>query len=296
MSRFSVLNSRRVIEAEPGADSLWWLPARAIMGEPLALILVLLAAVVLLATVIRLFSGSFGNYCVATAGSCDNRMNAVQQTRRFQTRSVTQALRAKEWALLRRDPWLVSQSLMQILYLIPPALLLFQSFGQKAGAFVVLAPVLVMAIGQLAGGLSWLAISGEDAADLILSAPISRRAVMMAKIEVVLALLAVPSAPLVIVMAFSDATAAVMTALCLLAASASAIAIQLWFQVQAKRSNFRRRQVSSRAATFSEAFSSIMWAGAACLAAAGSGFAFAFVFFACLVLATAYLISPARGQ
>ena len=28
-------------------------------------------------------------------------------------------LRRKEWALLRRDPWLVSQTLVQILYLLP---------------------------------------------------------------------------------------------------------------------------------------------------------------------------------
>ena len=46
--------------------------------------------------------------------------------------------------------------------------------------------------------------------------------------------------------------------------------IQLCFRVQARRSQFRRRQTSSRIATFAEAFSSIAWAGAAALIAAGS--------------------------
>ncbi|PMY45030.1 permease, partial [Pseudomonas sp. GW456-L12] len=45
----------------------------------------------------------------------------------------------------------------------------------------------------------------------------------------------------------------------------SATAIQLWFRVQARRSQFRRRQTSSRLATFAEAFSSIGWAATAAL-------------------------------
>ena len=41
------------------------------------------------------------------------------------------ALRRKEWTLLRRDPWLASQTLMQLLYLLPPALMLWRAFGQQ---------------------------------------------------------------------------------------------------------------------------------------------------------------------
>ena len=96
-------------------------------------------------------------------------------------------LRRKEWALLRRDPWLLSQTLMQILYLLPPALLLWLNFGNNVSALLVMVPVLVMASGQLAGGLAWIAVSGEDAPDLVASAPISLRAVLSAKIEAVLA-------------------------------------------------------------------------------------------------------------
>ena len=65
---------------------------------------------------------------------------------------------------------------MQMLYLLPPALLLWRNFGDDAGALVVLVPVLVMAAGQLAGGLAWLAISGEDAPDLVATAPVAAAA------------------------------------------------------------------------------------------------------------------------
>ena len=49
--------------------------------------------------------------------------------------------------------------------------------------------------------------------------------------------------------------------------------IQLCFRAQAKRSQFRRRQTSSRVATFAEAFVSIAWAATAALAAAGTSLA-----------------------
>src|ERR671931_212086 len=95
-------------------------------------------------------------------------------------------LRRKEWTLLKRDPWLLSQTLMQVLYLLPPALLLWRSFGEGDGALVLLVPVLVMAAGQLAGGLAWLAISGEDAPDLVATAPVPPRQIVQAKVEAVI--------------------------------------------------------------------------------------------------------------
>ena len=73
--------------------------------------------------------------------------------------------------LLRRDPWLISQTLMQLLYLVPPALMLWRSFSDSSTAIVLITPVIVMAAGQLSGGLAWLTISGEDAADLVATAP-----------------------------------------------------------------------------------------------------------------------------
>ena len=122
-------------------------------------------------------------------------------------------LRRKEWTLLRRDPWLVSQTLMQMLYLIPPAVLLWRSFDDGNGAYQLLVPVLVMAAGQLAGGLAWLAISGEDAPDLVASAPVPPRFIVRAKIEAVLGVIAVVFAPLVAVLAIASPWHALVTGL-----------------------------------------------------------------------------------
>ena len=80
-----------------------------------------------------------------------------------------------------------------------------------------------------------------------------------------------------------------------LIAAAASTAIQLFFRAQAKRSHFRRRQTSSRVATFAEAFSSIGWAGTAGLAAAGSLLALVPAAAALLVLVLAGLFRPRQA-
>ena len=197
--------------------------------------------------------------------------------------------------LLRRDPWLVSQTLMQILYLLPPALLLWRSFREGAGASILLVPVLVMAAGQLGGGLAWLSISGEDAPDLVASAPITSRRVIWAKIEAVMQTIALIFAPLIVALAFVSPRSALVAALGVLIAAGSATLVQLCFRVQARRSQFRRRQTSSRIATFAEAFSSIAWAATAALTAAGTWMALIPALIALGILGGVRLISPLRA-
>ncbi|ORB30958.1 hypothetical protein, partial [Mycobacterium paraseoulense] len=76
---------------------------------------------------------------------------------------------------------------------------------------------------------------------------------------------AVIFSPLVAALVFASPFQAAITAASIIIGAASATAIQLWFRVQARRSQFRRRQTSSRLATFAEAFSSIGWAATAAL-------------------------------
>jgi ABC-2 type transport system permease protein len=59
-----------------------------------------------------------------------------------------------------------------------------------------------------------------------------------------------------------------------------------------KRSQFRRRQTSSRVATFAEAVSPIAWAGAAALAAAGTWIAVVPAIIDVAILAGTRLVRP----
>ena len=64
---------------------------------------------------------------------------------------------------------------------------------------------------------------------------------------------------------------------------------------QARRKHFRRRQTSSRVATFAEAFSSISWAGTFGLAAAGRWQAVITALIAVGILAGARALAPKRA-
>ena len=267
LSRFAVLTSDAASAFTPNLDSPIWWPARATIGDGEMLSLLLAAGLVLLGGVMAIFSPKFADTAVRVA-STSLTARRGQGITAFRAGSRQQALRRKEFLLLRRDPWLVSQSLMQLLYLVPPALMLWRSFSDSSAAIVLITPVIVMAAGQLAGGLAWLTISGEDAADLVSTAPMPPSRVTRAKIEVVLIAIAAVFAPLVAALAFASPLQATVTALGVIVATISAAAIQLWFRVQAKRSQFRRRQTSSRLATFAEAFCSIGWAATAALALA----------------------------
>ncbi|MFZ0607856.1 MAG: permease [Xanthobacteraceae bacterium] len=293
ISRSVLLQSQTLLAHLPDAGSLVWWPARAALGDAVALLGILALSFALLAMTIVLVAPRFGEYAVVAAGV--QAAGIVQRrSRSFRRTTPQQSLRLKEWILLRRDPWLVSQTLMQMLYLIPPALLLWRSFDGGHGAYQLLVPVLVMAAGQLAGGLAWLAISGEDAPDLVASAPIPSGSVVRAKIEAVLGVVAVVFAPLVAVLAMVSPWHAFITGLGIVVAAAAATSIQLWFRTQAKRSQFRRRQVSSRLATFAEAFSSIGWAATAAVAAASLTLAVAPAVLALLVVGGTWFMSPRR--
>jgi len=289
LSRTDVLQSDAVLALTPDSGSIVWWPARAVLGDGAALIGVLTTSLILLAAVIAAVAPRFGDYAVAASGA--GAAGRARAPTGFRPTSPRRALRWKEWMLLRRDPWLVSQTLMQMLYLVPPAVMLWRSFAAGGGSSL-LVPVLVMAAGQLAGGLAWLTISGEDAPDLVATAPIAPRFVLRAKVEAVLGIIVLVFAPVVAALAVAAPWSGLVTGCGVLIAAASATAIQLWFRTQAKRSQFRRRQVSSRVATFAEAFSSIGWAGTAAVATVSLGLAIVPALIALVLVAGAWFISP----
>ncbi|HYZ39406.1 MAG TPA: hypothetical protein VE687_02145, partial [Stellaceae bacterium] len=211
LSRFAVLTSDAAAAIAPDTDSMLWWPARAALGDGEALLLLLSFGLVLLGAVMATLSPRFADTAVSASAHAGSTRQG-NHARTFRGGSRQQALRRKEFLLLRRDPWLISQTLMQLLYLVPPALLLWRSFADTSTAIVLITPVVVMAAGQLAGGLAWLTISGEDAADLVATAPLPPTRVIRAKIEVVLIAIAAIFSPLVLALAVASPAQAAVTA------------------------------------------------------------------------------------
>lgn len=293
LSRFAFLTSEAAAAIAPDPDSLIWWPARAVLGDAQALLTLMAASLLLLGMVMLIFSPRFADTAISAAAQ-GTPSRAGAHIRAFRSGSRQQALRRKELVLLRRDPWLISQTLMQLLYLVPPALLLWRSYSDSSAAIVLITPVIVMAAGQLAGGLAWLTISGEDAPELVATAPLPALRVTRAKIEVVLMVIGAIFAPLVLALAWIAPWQAVVTACGVLIATVTSTAIQLWFRVQARRSQFRRRQTSSRLATFAEAFSSIGWAATAALALAIPVAALICGLMTAIMVAATWKLSPRR--
>jgi ABC-2 type transport system permease protein len=109
---------------------------------------------------------------------------------------------------------------------------------------------------------------------------------------VVLIAIGMVFAPLIAALAFASLLQAVVTAVGVAIGTICATAIQLWFRVQGRRSQFRRRQTSSRLATFAEAFSSIGWAATAALVLAIPAAAVITGLMTAAVVAATWKISP----
>jgi len=292
MSRFSLFKAEFVAANSPAIDSAFWLPAHAVTGAGGPLL-------TLVATAILFFVGAaytgaiqFRRIVVSALGASEQTQREKNRRHAFRMRSVEGALMHKELKLIGRDPWLISQTLMQVLYLIPPAVMLWISFGEDTEISAIIAPVIVMAVGQLGGGLAWLTISGEDAPDLIATAPVAPAGRLRAKVKAVLAIVVAIITPITIALAFASIWGALVTFCGALAAASCAIIVQLWFRAQANRAMFRRRQVASKASTLIEATASIMCAAATAMIAAGHFLAFIPAALLVVVMAIAWNIRP----
>ncbi|MEO7053630.1 MAG: permease [Rhizomicrobium sp.] len=295
LARLSVLQSETVLSHAPGLDSPFWWPAAAALGNRMDLIWVLAVSILLFLAVTARYAPRFAFYVIAATSVAQITRQARPEGGRFRVLPPSATLRRKELLLILRDPWLISQSLMQLLYLSPPALLLWHNYGSAGGA-IVLVPVLVMTAGQLAGGLAWLTISGEDAPDLVQSAPVTPTRLLRAKAEAVMQCVGIVFLPFIVALLFISRTQALAAIGGIAAAALSSIAIQLWFRAQAKRSQFRRRHTSSRIATLAEAIISIAWAGTGAVAVSGSSLWPASAGFALFLLLCVRWLSPSRLQ
>ncbi|HEY6578006.1 MAG TPA: hypothetical protein VIY09_01670 [Rhizomicrobium sp.] len=294
LSRAAFLRLPVVIADAPELRNPFWWPARAALGDGICLVAVLSASVALFLAVTLYAAPRFAGCAVAAGSVARDRARTRKRSRTFRPGTAAHALRRKDWLLLCRDPWLMSQSLMQLLYLLPPALLLWRSFAMGGDASAICVPVLIMAAGQLAGGLAWLTISGEDAPDLVASAPVPPGRLLRAKTEAVMGAIGSIFCPFLVALAFASPARALVALCGIAAAASSATTIQLWFRAQARRSQFRRRHTSSRITTFAEAFSSITWAATGAIAAAGSALAAVPALFALAILVVVRRFAPIR--
>jgi ABC-2 type transport system permease protein len=251
-----------------------WLPARALLGDGGSLALWFVLCAGLFAVAAWLFSRGFVHDAAAAAGAGRGRKRAHADVRPMRGGLMGSVVR-KEMRLLRRDPLLISQIGMQIVYLLPLAFLLWRGAGHgeaSASLHPLITGSLTALTGFLTSGLIWITASAEDAPELIASAPVAKTDVdrnkLIAALLPVAALLVVP----LIAIAIDSPLHALWIAAGCTAAALSSGYIGLWYQKPGNRREFRRRRSGSIVAGLGQTFTALFWGGAAALAVSGWAF------------------------
>jgi ABC-2 type transport system permease protein len=152
---------------------------------------------------------------------------------------------AKEWRLICRDPQLVTQTLVQLAYAIVPAVtVVVKHDGGASSLALLLVPGIVFLAASLTGSLAWITVAAEDVPDLLRMAPVApvRLRWMKAAVALVPAwLLAVPT---LAIAARSDPWTLSIGLACLAGSTISAVMVQVWYPIQAKRQDMARRRVT----------------------------------------------------
>ncbi len=248
--------------------ALLWLPALAAGGDILALVLWTLVGFAAFCAAALAFGNRFAAAAALSAGASSGR-TSERRSRSFRA-NLGATLRAKERRLLVRDPWLMSQIALQIIYTLPVSVILWRNGGVTGSADVAFTPSIVVIAAQLSGSLAWIALSGEDAPEFLATAPVTRGEVERRKIEAialpVFALLALPLAGL----ALASPRSALLAALFAIGAGVSTALLNLWRQAPARRALVLRRHSQSKLVGLVEHLLSILWAVGAVIAIVGS--------------------------
>ncbi len=181
---------------------------------------------------------------------------------------VGRSLRLKEWRLLLRDPSVFTQLGLQIVYTIPIAVVLLNS--EMLPTALALAPAIVLMVAQVAASLAWITVSGEDAPELIQSAPVESAAVDRGKLSTIaLPLFLVLALPL-FGFALISVKWAIMAGVFAGAAGLSTALVNLWHPMPGNRRGMLRRHSQSKLIALVEHGLAVLWSFAVVFAMVGS--------------------------
>ena len=237
-----------------GPESLLWWPFLALMGDPLPFAVVTLAGVAIFWLVMVRAERTF---LEGTRESAETAPRRARDTREFRG-GLARIVLVKELRLIARDPRLITQMGLQVLYLLP----LFFVLARKGSSHLVLAPTIVLVASSLAGNLAWMTVSGEESPDLVGSAPVSRERVLWLKVAAALAIpfgLCVPFLGYYATLSLLDFAAFAFT---LAAAFICCAVVQVWTGKPGSSRDLRKRAQASKLVNLVEFFSAAGWAGA----------------------------------
>jgi ABC-2 type transport system permease protein len=261
------LTSASNFRPPPGFD---W-PLRAMIGQPGPLLAVMGVGLGLFALANQLLGARFAADAASAAGAG---VGGTQKARsggraRFSA-SAFRATLTKELRLIARDPAMISQVLLRVLYILPLGfVLLRQAGGHQNFALPGSAAALSFIAGQIVGSLAWITISAEDAPDLLSCAPSPIRSLRQAKLAAAILPVAIPLLLVLVPLTVMAPLAGLAAILGSAASMGMTAALNLWWQRPGKRKEFRQARQASWFVTLAEFFLGLLIAVATALVAAG---------------------------
>lgn len=233
------------------------LPARAMLGEPLPMaLLAAVATVVFVLTVRRTHRFFVHGLQLSASASGRPAVPRAALTRHRFGRGLFDTVVVKEWRLIVRDPHLLSQVLLQLLFLFPLFFIIFRRADMQVQA---LGAGFALLCSSLTGALAWIALSAEDAPDLLRASPAPLRAVRRAKLAAAtMPVLILVSAPLLWLTVQTPA-AGLIVCLVVCGAVAGAGLIVFWCGRPGVRSNFKGRGKGGIVMNMLELFNGMAW-------------------------------------
>lgn len=254
--------SAAIVDPAPGSwldhRGIFWFPVRAAIGDPAALLVWLSCGLVAILAAVVFFGNKVVTTVANVAGSSLNE-ETDRRTRPFHG-GVAVALRRKERKLIARDPWLLSQILLQVIYVLPISVVLWRGGGVTGSVEVAVPPSIVVIAAQLSGSLAWVTISGEDAPEFLASAPVTRKAVDIHKLGAIVLPIGLFLALPILALAYFSPRSAIVAAGFATGAAASTAILNFWRQAPAKRGMVLRRHSQSRLVALLELVLTLIWA------------------------------------
>jgi ABC-2 type transport system permease protein len=264
-SAFSSLFDR--FRAMGWGDHGWsGIPGHAAFGDLIPLAVVLTLGLVLFigagAVLRRLFLSGYQDAGVKLSRA---KPTGKASSRLFHA-GLFRSILAKEWRLLARDPGIVFQVILRLVYLAP---LMLGAMRGGAGFLVPgLAFASVLVATQVTGSFAWLTVSAEDAPELITVAPVDKAQVDLAKLATAL-LMAAPLAlllPIVIATVGKSPIGALITLVMTAIGGSIAGYIELKLGKPGQRAKFAKRRQGGFVAGLLGMIVAVIFGGGAALA------------------------------
>ncbi len=256
-----------------GRISPWLMPVYAATGDLSALLIWCLIATFAFVAMAIVVGPMFCDSAMTAAGSpSDGRrhQDLNSRSKRPFRHGLGAIVRHKELRLVLRDPWLLSQLALQITYTLPVALIVWRNQNGEGSLALSVSPAIIVIASQISASLAWLAISGEQAPELLACAPVKKSAIERRKLESLILPIALALLIPVAALAMNSFETAALTFVFGIAAATSTALLNLWNPASGQRAQLMRRHAQSKIVALFEHGMSICWAIALVLTAIGS--------------------------